>query len=439
MCQMSYSFQIIVILFLIFINAVFSMSEFALVSAKKTRLEQLAIEGNKGALYAIELSNTLTPFLSTIQIGITLVGIFAGAYGGATLAEAVAVYLNKVPALMEYSYAISFGIVVIIITYLSLIFGELVPKQIALSNPELIASKIAKTMILLSKIANPLVFVLSKSTEYVLRVLKIEKTASPTVTEEEIKIMLEEGTRAGVFEKEELHMIEGVLEIGDLEVESLMTHRTDIITIDLDDDNDENLEKIVASGRTYFPAYEEDMDNVVGMISVKHIMARLIESGSVNLKEILIKPLFVPEAISVLKLLELFKQEEVHIALITDEYGGIHGIITLHDILEAIVGDVRSLGEPVPSSVTKREDGSLLIDGDISIEKMKDFLPIESFPEEDKKYYRTIAGFIMYLLQRVPKTGDYVDFDGLRYEVVDTDGNKIDKILVSDVSTNSEK
>lgn len=431
---MAYTFEIITIIVLIVFNGIFAMSEFALVSAKRARLKQLAEEGNTGAVAALELSHKLTPFLSTIQIGITLVGILAGAFGGATVAEGLAAYLSDFPVIAPYSNALSITLVVLVITYLTLIFGELVPKQLALNKAEAIASKVAKPMLFLSTIARPLVIILSVSTEAALRVMRVQKINGPPVTEEEIKIMFEEGTEAGVFEEAELSMIEGVLEIGDLRVESVMTHRTDIIALDLNDAVKENLQKMILSGRSYFPAYERNLDNIVGIVSVKDILAKIVESGTVDIGANVTKPLFVPEAISVLKLLELFKELGVHIALITDEYGSIQGIITLHDILEAIVGDVRSLGEPVETPVVVREDGSWLIDGDTAIEKLKDVLSVDSFPEEEEGYYRTIAGLIMYVLQRIPKTGDHIEFKGLRYEVVDMDGNRIDKVLVAKIS-----
>ncbi|AGB48908.1 CBS domain-containing protein [Methanomethylovorans hollandica DSM 15978] len=427
---MSYTFEIVIIIVLIVVNGIFAMSEFALVSAKRTRLKQMAEEGDAGAVAALELSGRLTSFLSTIQIGITLVGILAGAFGGATVAKGLAAYLGNFPAIAPYSNAMSITFVVLVITYLTLIFGELVPKQIALNKAEVIVSKVARTMLFLSTVAKPLVIVLSMSTEAVLRIMRIEKIIGSPVTEEEIKIMLEEGTEAGVFEEAELSMIEGVLQIGDLRVESLMIHRSDIIALDLNDTVSENLQKMITSGRSYFPAYERDLDNIVGMVSVKHILAKIVESGEVDIRTNITNPLFVPEAISVLKLLELFKELGVHIALITDEYGSIQGIITLHDILEAIMGDVRTIGEPLETPVVVREDGSWLIDGDTSIEKIKDILSVDFFPEEEEGYYRTIAGLIMYVLQRIPKTGDYIELKELRYEVVDMDGNRIDKVLV---------
>ena len=428
---MAYLLEIAFVLVLIALNGIFSMSEFALVSAKKTRLKQREEEGDKRAAVALKLANEPTPFLSTIQIGITLVGIFTGAFGGATISEEFAAYLEKFPALSPYSNVISITLVVLLITYLTLIFGELVPKKLALNNAESIASSIAKPMFYLSIIARPLVVILSSSTEAVLRIMRVKKTVEPPVTEEEIKIMFEEGTRAGVFEKAELSMIEGVLEIGDRRVDSLMTHRTDLIALDLEDPTDENLRKMIESGRSNFPAYEGDLNNIVGMISVKKVLENFVESGTVNLKSLVTKPLFVPESASVLKLLESFKETGVHIALITDEYGSIQGVITLHDILEAIVGEVRSFGEPVEAQISVREDGSWLIDGDTPIEKLKDVLSVDSFPGEELGYYRTTAGLIIFILQRIPVTGDYIILGRLRYEVVDMDGNRIDKVLVT--------
>ena len=428
---MSYLLEIVIVLILIALNGLFSMSEFALISAKKTRLKQRVEEGDIRAAVALKLANEPTPFLSTIQIGITLVGIFAGVFGGATIAKGLAAYLEKFPGLAPYSGALSITLVVLVITYLTLIFGELVPKRLALSNAESIASAIAKPMFSLSILAKPFVIILSHSTEAVLRAMKVRKITGPPVTEEEIKIMLEEGTEAGVFERVELSMIEGVLEIGDRRVDSLMTHRSDLIALDLDDSTDDNLREIIESGRSNFPVYIGELDNIVGMVSVKSILEKFVESDTIDLRELVTKPLFIPESASVLKLLELFKETGVHIALITDEYGSIEGAITLHDILETIVGEVRSLGEPVEGQVKVREDGSWLIDGDTPIEKLKDALSVDSFPGEALGYYRTIAGLIIFILQRMPATGDYIELGGLRYEVVDMDGNRIDKVLVT--------
>lgn len=429
---MSYLPEVAIVLALIVLNGIFSMSEFALVSSKKTRLRQWAEEGNKKAETALKLANEPTSFLSTVQIGITLVGILAGAFGGAAVAEGLSGYIGSIPSLARYSYALSITLVVLLITYLTLIFGELVPKRLALNNAESIASNVAKPMFFLSVIAKPLVLILNYSTETVLKILKVPKFTGPPVTEEELKMMLVEGTEAGVFEKAELTMIEGVLEIGERRVDSLMTHHTEIIALDLNDPLEVNLRKMIESGRSAFPVYERDLDNIIGMVSVKDILARIVEGGTTDLRASITKPLFIPEAITVLKLLESFKETGVHVALITDEYGSIQGIITLHDVLEAIVGDVRSLGEPAEAQVVEREDGSWLIDGDTPIEKIKDILAIDYFPGEEKGYYRTVAGLIMFILQRIPNVGDHIEYGGFRYEVIDMDGNRIDKVMANE-------
>ena len=427
---MSYLLEIIIILVLIALNGLFALSEFAIVSARKSRLQQRADEGDDRAAVALSLAEEPTSFLSTIQIGITLVGILAGAYGGATLAVQLAPSFTVYPVLAPYAEVLSITLIVLVITYLTLIFGELVPKRIALNNPETIASVVAQPMRSLSVIASPLVFILSRSTEAVLRILRVRKGEELPITEEEIKIMIEEGTEAGVFGKSELSMVEGVFDLDNRHVDSVMTHRSNLIALDLDDTDEENLRKMTGSGRSNFPVYEGDLDNIVGMVSVKEVLSRMVDGGKPDIRASVTKPLFAPESITVLKLLESFKGTGLHSALVTDEYGSIRGIISLHDILEAIVGDVRTLGEPVDTPVVVREDGSWLINGDTPIEDLRDVLSVDSFPEEELGHYRTIAGLIMFLMGRIPQTGDFFETGGLRYEVVDMDGNRIDKVLV---------
>jgi putative hemolysin len=436
---MSYLIEIAIILILIVLNGIFSLSEFAIVSAKRARLQQRANKGDSGAAAALELADEPTPFLSTIQIGITLVGIFAGAYGGVTLAEGLAEYFTAFPSLAPYAEAMSITLIVLVITYLTLIFGELVPKRIALNNAENLAASVAKPMRFLSVIATPLVFVVSRSTEAVLKIMGIRETEEPPVTEEEIKIMLEEGTEAGIFERAELSMVEGVFDLGDRRVASLMTHRPDIIALDLDDPDEENLRKMIISGRSNFPAFYEDLDSIVGMVSVKNVLAKIVDAGLPDIKGAVTKPFFVPETISVLKLLESFKESGVHRALVTDEYGSVQGLVTLHDILEAIVGDVRTAGEPVETPVVVREDGSWLIDGSTPVDDIKEILSVDAFSGEEEGQYQTIAGFIMYVLNRIPKTGDHIDLGDKRYEVVDMDGNRVDKVMVMRIPDDPKK
>jgi len=430
---MSYLGEIIIILVLILFNGILAMAEFAMVSAKKARLQQRADDGDAGAAAALGIANKPTRFLSTIQIGITLIGILAGAFGGVTVAQGLAAYLNEFTLLAPYSTIISITLVVLVITYLTLIFGELVPKHLALNNAENIASLVAKPMHLLSVIASPLVFILSRSTEGVLRAMRVHEPARSPVTEEEIKILLEEGTEAGVFEKAELTMVEGVFNLSDLRADSLMTHRSDLIALDLNDPAEENLRKMTVSGRSKFPVYHGNLDTIVGMVSVRDVLARMVDGCVPDIGASVTKPLFAPKGIPIFRLLEKFKETGLHIALVTDEYGSIQGVITLHDILEAIVGNVRTLGEPVETPIVVREDGSWLIDGDTPIEDVRIAVAAGSFPGEDQGHYRTLAGLVLSVLQRIPKTGDHFDTNGLRFEVVDMDGNRIDKVLVKQV------
>lgn len=430
---MSYLIEIAIILILIVLNGIFAMSEFAIVSARKTRLQQRAEKGDAGAATALALANEPTAFLSTIQIGISLVGILAGAFGGATVAEGVAPFFQEIPALAPYSEVMSITLVVLVITYLTLIFGELVPKRIALTGAENIASAVARPMQFLSVIATPIVFVLGRSTETVLRVMGIRDAPESPVTEEEIKIMLEEGADAGVFAKSELSMVEGVFDLDDRRVASLMTPRPHIIALDLDDPDEENLKKMISSGRSRFPVFEGDLENIVGMVSVKNVLAKMEEGAPHAIRAAMTKPFFVPEGIEVLKLIESFKETGLNIVLVADEYGSVQGLVTLHDVLEAIVGDVRTLGERAEVPVVVREDGSWLIDGSAAVDNIKDVLSVDVFPGEEEGRYHSIAGLIMYVLERIPTTGDYIELGDLRYEVVDMDGNRVDKILVTRV------
>ncbi|WP_298666147.1 hemolysin family protein [uncultured Methanofollis sp.] len=429
---MSYLIEIAIIIVLIVLNGIFAMSEFAIVSARKARLQQRAETGDAGAATALALANEPTAFLSTIQIGISLVGILAGAFGGATVAEGVAPYFQEVPALAPYSGVLSITLVVLAITYLTLIFGELVPKRIALTGAEDIASVVARPMHALSIIAAPVVVVLSHSTEAVLRVMGIRNDPQPPVSEEEIKIMLEEGAEAGVFAKSELNMVEGVFDLDDRGVTSLMTPRPHIVALDLDDPDRENLKKMILSGHSKFPVYEGDPENIVGMVSVKNVLAKMEEGVSPAIRAAMTKPFFVPEGIRVLKLVETFKQTGLNIVLVADEYGSVQGLVTLHDVLEAIVGDVHDRGERA-EPVVVREDGSWLIDGSAAVDNIKDVLAVDVFPGEEEGVYYSVAGLVMYVLERVPKTGDHFDLGGLRYEVVDMDGKRVDKVLVTRV------
>jgi len=371
------TFEILILLVLIIANGVFSMSEMAIVSARKVRLQQLANQGDAKARAALKLAESPNHFLSTVQVGISLIGILTGAFGGATIANRLAIYIKFVPLLAPYSEPISFGIAVLLITYLSLIVGELVPKRLALNNPEKIASIVAIPMQALAAIASPVVFLLSASTDLILRVLGITASTEPQVTEEEIKILIEQGTEAGTFEEAEQDMVERVFRLGDRPVSYLMTPRPDIVWLDLDDSAEENRQKMVNSAYSRYPISQGGLDNVLGVIPVTDLLARSFRGEPLDLTMGLRQPVFVPESTRGLKVLELFKQTITHMALVVDEYGVIQGLVTLNDIMSEIVGDVPSTdGQDQPQAV-QREDGSWLLDGMLPVEEFLELFGME--------------------------------------------------------------
>ncbi|MEH2223015.1 hemolysin family protein [Nostoc sp.] len=426
----SITFEILIILVLIIANGVFSMSEMAIVSARKVRLQQLANQGDAKAMAALKLAESPNHFLSTVQVGISLIGILTGAFGGATIANRLAVYVKLVPLLAPYSEPISFGVVVLIITYLSLIVGELVPKRLALNNPERIASTVAIPMRALSALASPMVYLLSASTDLILRVLGITASTEPQVTEEEIKILIEQGTEAGTFEEAEQDMVERVFRLGDRPVSYLMTPRPDIVWLDLDDSAEENRQKMVDSAYSRYPVCQGGLDNVLGVIPVTDLLARSFRGEPLDLTIGLRQPVFVPESTRGLKVLELFKQTITHMALVVDEYGVIQGLVTLNDIMSEIVGDVPSTdGQDQPQAV-QREDGSWLLDGMLPVEEFLELFGMEEWESEERGSYQTLGGFVITHLGRIPAAADHFEWQSMRIEVMDMDGNRVDKVLV---------
>ncbi|MGF1933058.1 MAG: hemolysin family protein [Nostoc sp. ChiQUE02] len=426
----SITFEILIILVLIIANGVFSMSEMAIVSARKVRLQQLANQGDAKARAALRLAESPNHFLSTVQVGISLIGILTGAFGGATIANRLAVYVKLVPFLAPYSEPLSFGIVVLIITYLSLIVGELVPKRLALNNPERIASIVAIPMQALAAIASPVVYLLSASTDLILRLLGITASTEPQVTEEEIKILIEQGTEAGTFEEAEQDMVERVFRLGDRPVSYLMTPRPDIVWLDLDDSAEENRQKMVDSAYSRYPVCQGGLDNVLGVIPVTDLLARSFRGEALDLTIGLRQPVFVPESTRGLKVLELFKQTITHMALVVDEYGVIQGLVTLNDIMSEIVGDVPSTdGQDQPQAV-QREDGSWLLDGMLPVEEFLELFGMEEWESEERGSYQTLGGFVITHLGRIPTAADHFEWQSMRIEVMDMDGNRVDKVLV---------
>ncbi|MBA2352955.1 MAG: HlyC/CorC family transporter [Burkholderiales bacterium] len=427
--------EIVIVLALIALNGVFAMSEMAIVSARKARLQQLADEGRARAKVALDLANEPGNFLSTVQIGITLIGILSGAFGGALFSQQLAVYVARVPALAEHSEAIALTIVVAVITYFSLILGELAPKRLALLNPELIASLVARPMRMLSKIASPLVSFLSVSTSLVLRVIGAKASTEPPVTQEEIHVLIEQGAEAGVFERAEQDLVRNIFRLDELRVGAIMVPRLDVVFLDLEDSVDRISENIIGSVHSRFPVCKGGVDTVLGVVHSKDLLAASLAGKPLDLAAALRPPLYVPDSVSAMELLEMFKKTRTHIALIVDEYGDLQGLVTLNDVMEAIIGDIPSGDLPEESLAVQREDGSWLLDGMLSIEKLKELFDLDKLPYEESGNYHTVGGFVMMRLGRVPKKADYTDWSGWRFEVVDMDKNRVDQVLVASLKT----
>lgn len=424
------AFEVAVILLLLIANGVFAMAEIAVVSAKKARLRRLADQGNGNARIALELAESPNRFLSTVQIGITLVGIFAGAFGGATLAAKLAEPIARISFLAPYADKVALIIVVAGITYFSLVLGELVPKRFGLSNPEGISMAVARPMNWLSKAARPLVSFLSVSTEVLLRLMGFKPEKEVTVSEEEVRVMMQEGVRAGAFNKVESHIVHSALELDQLPVREIMTPRPKVIWLNQDDTHDQIWHKIVVSNHSHFPIYEGKRDRTVGVVSVKAIYANLAAGAGVKLKDLMIPPLIVPESQTVLQLVETFKQSGKHIALVTDEFGGIIGLVTLNDVMEAIIGEFPSQGERAQPEARMRDDGSWLIDAMIDLEAVEKALPGFRFGGDAYTEYQTLAGFVVKTLGHVPKEGESFEAQGYVFEVLDMDHHRVDKMLV---------
>jgi len=429
------NFEILIIFLLIVANGIFAMSEIAVVSSRKARLQQLANEGNAKARAALKLAESPNNFLSTVQVGITLIGVLTGAFGGATIAGNLAGYLQQIPVLAPYSQAIALAIVVLTITYLSLIIGELVPKRLALHSPERIAANIAMPMRMIAAIVSPAVYLLSASTDFVLRILGIGPSTEPLVTEEEIKVLIEQGTEAGTFEVAEQDMVERVFRLGDRPVSALMTPRPEIVWLDLEDSLEANRHRIIDGGHSRFPVCQEGLDNVLGIVPVSDLLARCLSNQPLDLTVSLRQPVFVPESTRGLKVLEMFKQTGTHIALVVDEYGVIQGLVTLNDILIEIVGDVPSDDNQEEPQAVQREDGSWLLDGMLSIDEFFELFAIKEIPAEHRGSYQTLGGFVITHLGRIPTASDYFEWQGMRIEVVDMDGNRVDKVLAAPMKT----
>ncbi|PTY06373.1 hypothetical protein DB347_13175 [Opitutaceae bacterium EW11] len=423
----------LMILFLLLVaNGLFAMAEIAVVSVRKARLKTLAETGNKRAQQTLDIAQEPTRFLSTIQVGITLIGIMAGTFGGATIAAELAPWIQKISFLAPHAHSVALGIVVVGITLASVVIGELIPKRLGLAYTERVALILTPIINRFAIIVSPLVSALTFVTDGFLKLFGVPTRATETpVSEEEVNILIEQGLNAGVFNKTEKDMVQGVLELDQLPVTALMTPRPKIVFLNIDDADELNWRKIVASGHSYFPVYQGNRDQVLGMVAVKALWAHSAIGLPTSLKNLLVTPLVVPETLSAIHLLEAFKKASKHIALVTDEFGAIQGIVTLIDVLEAIVGDLPNMGPKAAPAAKQREDGSWLIDATLGTSDLKTLLQLHSLPDEDRADFQTVGGFMVTRLGRIPVAGDYFEHAGWRFEVVDMDRHRVDKILVS--------
>jgi len=410
---------------LILLNGLLSMSEIAMVSARKARLEALAKKGKKSARRALELSKEPDKFLSAIQIGITLIGILTGLYSGEAFAADLADVLAQVPVLEPYSYAVSKLIIVVAVTYLTLVLGELVPKRIGMSLAEQTAMLFSKPMRWLSIFTAPFVWILSKSTQAVVAILGLSDTMdSNKVTEDEIKAVVHEGYEGGEVEEVEQDIVERVFHLGDRTVGSIMTHRNDLVWIDITDTVDQIREKVKANLFNTYPVISDKLDNIQGVVLLKELFG-YVESENFKLSTILRPAHFIQENMSVYKALEQFRQARVKYGIVTDEFGGVQGIVTLKDIIDALIGEVNEVDEE--PEITKRRDGSVIVDGQCSFYSFLEYYDMEDLYEEND--YNTLSGLILEVLERVPKTGDHFIWNCFEFEILDMDGARIDKVL----------
>ncbi len=418
--------EILIILFLIILNGLFSMSEIALISARKSRLESSAKKGNTSAQIALDLANSPNKFLSTVQIGITLIGILTGIFSGDKITTDVEVFVSGFEILKPQAHSIAVGIVVVVLTFFSLVLGELLPKRIGLNYPEAIAKGVAVPMKIVSIVTAPFIWMLTHSTEFLLRVLQIRPTADGKVTEEEIKAIIKEGTEVGEVQEIEQDIVERVFHIGDRKVNSLMTHRKSVVMLPLDSNKSQVKEFMLQELHSFYPVYKDNFDEIVGVVSLKNIFAT-IEKENFNLEKIMTEAPYLMEHTTAYNALENFKKTGIHYAVIADEYGVFQGIITLNDILEALVGNASDFYKE-DFQLIEREDGSWLVDGHYSLH---DFLTYFELDELLSDYdVTTVSGLIMTELSRIPKQGEKLHWHKFELEVIDMDGVKIDKVLV---------
>lgn len=422
--------ELIIIFLLIVLNGIFSMSEIALVSSRKSKLEIQAEEGDKKAQSALDLLNAPDRFLSTVQVGITLIGILTGVFGGASIAGKLSRYFIRINFFPEYSETLAMIIVVIVITFLSLVVGELLPKRIGLSDPERIAALLARPMDILARVAAPAVWLLSSSTNLLTRLLGIRARGENFISEEEIRSMLEQASDAGEVEKEEHEIVERVFFLGDADAGSLMTPRRDIVALDINDSYEYNKRIIIDAVHANFLVYEGQIDNVVGVLNLKRLVPAVLETGKADLESLISPALFISEKTKAFRLLESMKRSKTHFAVTTNEFGAVTGIITINDLFKALVGNLYN--ENKEPEIVKREDGSYLVDGLISLNEFFRYFGVEDTEDIERKGFFTLGGFVLYLAGNIPSPSDKFFWRGLAFEIIDMDGARVDKVLVKE-------
>ena len=423
--------DVLLLLLLILLNAVFAMSEMAVVSSRKARLQRMADDGFPGAKSAMALNEEPSAFLSTVQVGITTIGILSGVVGEGLLASSIAEWLSQFAWIAPYAKGFSVAVVVAIITYLSVVIGELVPKRLALLAPERIASVVARPMVWLAGISRPLVLALSSSSNLLLRLLGARRTDEPPVTDDEIKVLMEQGAEAGVFHESEQAIVSNVLRLDDQRIGAIMTPRMDIHAIDLDEGEQEIRAKIAESPHSRVVVCRGGLEHILGVLKIGDLLKPALRGEALDVEKVLTPPLFVPETISTQQLLESFRKERVQFGLVVDEYGDLQGLVSLTDVLTSIVGDLPEPDDSADTDMVRREDGSWLVDGSVGIERIKQVLEIDELPAEDERAFHTVGGFAMHRLGRIPTVADHFDAAGYRFEVVDMDRNRVDKMLVA--------
>lgn len=434
----SISNELLVLLLLLVTNGILAMAEAALISARKSRLRELAEAGSQQAASALEQALEPARFLSTVQVGITLIAVLAGAFGGGVLTERIANFLLQFAALETLARPLALGLVVICITLASVVIGELVPKRIALLASERIAMMLVRPVKTMSRIVSPAVSLLTWLTDLALRPFGLHNAPSETsVTEEEVNILVEQGMTEGVFNETERDMVAGVLELDEMPVTYLMTPRPKMVFLDSAEPDENNWRKVVASGHSNFPVVHGNREQVVGMVSVKAIWANNAFGVPTQMRHLLTPPLMVPESMMASQLLEQFKVTSKHVGLVADEFGAVAGIVTLYDVLEAIVGDIPDPGEHDEPEATQRADGSWLIDATYDVDDLKELTKLEELPHEEETEFQTLGGFLLTQFGRIPAAGDYFDHAGWRFEVMDMDRHKIDKALVSKITADT--